>query len=166
MNSKSKKRPSTRRKSTKNSGLTQVIGQIKSIVSEKCHQWHVGLYDMERDGECITLYGHTMGRSAVCPCCGKRSTALHSYRLRKIQCTELLGYHTTLVLETRHMICTNPKCDKKIFAEPLAMTHPYGRQTHEVQERIRHESLGQTARRASETLSMQHIHVSASGCSD
>ena len=133
-------------------------------MSEKCHQWRIGLYDMERDGECITLYGHTMGRSAVCPCCGKRSTALHSYRLRKIQCTEWLGHHTTLVLETRHMICTNPKCDKKIFAEPLAMTRPYGRQTHEVQERIRHESLGQTARRASATLSMQHIHVSASAC--
>ena len=99
-----KKRPSTRRKGTKNSGLAQVIGQIKSIVSEKCHQWRIGLYDMARDGECITLYGHTMGRSAVCPCCGKRSTALHSYRLRKIQCTEWLGHHTTLVLETRHMI--------------------------------------------------------------
>ena len=141
-----------------------MTGQIKSIVIKKCHQWHIGLYNMEHDGECVTLYGHTMGRAVVCPCCGKRSTALHSYRLRKIQCTEWLGHHTTLVLETRHMICTNPKCDKKIFAEPLAMTRPYGRQTHEVQERIRHESLGQTARRASETLSMQHIHVSASAC--
>ena len=55
------------------------------------------------------------------------------------------------------MVCANPKCERKIFAEPLAMTRPYGRHTYEVEERIRHEALGQTARKASETLSMQHI---------
>ncbi len=119
---------------------------------------------MQLDGESLTLYGHTVGRSAVCPCCGKRTTAVHRYSLRKIQCTEWLGHHTTLVLESRHMVCTNPRCERKIFAEPLVMTRPYGRHTHEVEERIRHEALGQTARKASETLSMQHIWISASAC--
>ena len=162
--SKKEKRPSTRRKDTKKSGLTQVIGQIKSVVIEKCRQWHVGLDDMKRDGESLTLYGHTVGRSATCPYCGKRTTRVHRYSLRKIQCTEWLGHHTTLVLESRHMVCTNPKCERKIFAEPLAMTRPYGRHTHEVEDRIRNEALGQTARKASETLSMQHIWISASAC--
>ena len=60
------------------------------------------------------------------------------------------------------MICTNPECEKKIFAEPLAMTRPYGRQTHEVQERIRHEAVSQTARKACDTLAMQHIQISQS----
>lgn len=62
------------------------------------------------------------------------------------------------------MVCATPKCERKIFAEPLAMTRPYGRHTYEVEERIRHEALGQTARKASETLSMQHIRISASAC--
>jgi transposase len=62
------------------------------------------------------------------------------------------------------MVCTNKDCEKRIFAEPLAMTHPYGRHTHDVDERIRHEALGQTARKASETLAMQNIHISASAC--
>ena len=131
---------------------------------EKCRQWHIGLDDMKREGESLILYGHTLGRSSVCPCCGRRTTSVHSYRLRKIQCTEWLGHHTTLILESRHMVCANPKCGRKIFAEPLAMTRPYGRHTHEVEERIRHEALGQTARKASETLSMQHIQASASSC--
>ena len=113
-------------------------------------------------GECLTLHAHTTSRTAVCPCCGKRTSAVHSYRYRKIQCTEWLGHHTALILKTRHMVCTNKDCGKKIFAEPLAMTHPYGRHTYDVEERIRHEALGQTARRASETLAMQHIHISAS----
>ena len=44
------------------------------------------------------------------------------------------------------------------------MTHSYGRHTYEVENRIRHEALGQTARKASETLAMQHIHIGASTC--
>ena len=158
MRKRKKKRPSARCKGTKNSGLTQVIGQIKSIVREKCRSWHISLDSSEESvisGECLTLHAHTTGMTAVCPCCGKRTSTVHSYRYRKIQCPELLGHHTTLILKTRHMVCINRDCGKKIFAEPLAMTHPYGRHSYEVEERIRHEALGQTARKASETLAMQ-----------
>ena len=42
------------------------------------------------------------------------------------------------------------------------MTRPYGRHTYEVEKRIRHEALGQTARKARETLAMQHIQISQS----
>ena len=129
--------------------------------------WHISLDASEEpviSGECLTLHAHTTGMTAVCPCCGKRTSTVHSYRLRKIQCTEWLGHHTTLIVRTRHMVCANRDCGKKIFAEPLLMTHPYGRNTYEVEERIRHESLGQTAHRASETLAMQHIWISASAC--
>lgn len=44
------------------------------------------------------------------------------------------------------------------------MTHSYGRHTYDVENRIRHEALGQTARKASETLAMQHIRTSESTC--
>ena len=111
--------------------------------------WHISLDPSEEpviSGECLTLHAHTTGTTAICPCCGKRTSAIHSYRYRKIQCTEWLGHHTILILKTRHMVCTNKECGKKIFAEPLAMTHPYGRHTYDVEERIRHEALEQTAR--------------------
>ena len=87
---------------------------------------------MQRDGESLTLYGHTLGRSAVCPCCGKRTTTVHRYSLRKIQCTEWLGHHTTLILESRHMVCANPECERSIFAEPLAMCVIVDHYTREV----------------------------------
>ena len=140
------------------------MSQIKSQMSEKCYAWHICLDGMTSDESHITLHAHTTGRSAVCPCCGRRSTAVHSHRLRKIQCVEFLDRHTTLILDTRHFVCTNPKCDRRIFAEPLIMTHSYGRHTYEVENRIRHEALGQTARKASETLAMQHILIGASTC--
>ena len=109
-----------------------------------------------------TLKAHTTGTSANCPCCGRRSTSVHSHRFRKIQCTELLGSRTMLILDVRHFVCSNPKCAHTIFSEPLAMTRPYGRHTNEAEGRIRHEALGQTARKACETLAMQHIQISQS----
>ena len=157
-----KKRPSTRCKGTKKSGLSQVIGQIKSRVSEKCHEWHISLDGAMSNESFITLTAHTTGRSAVCPCCVKRSTTVHSHRLRKIQCTELLGSRTLLILDVRHYVCHNKECGRTIFTEPLAMTHPYGRNTYEVEKRMHHEALNQTARKACETLAMQHIQVSQS----
>ena len=110
----------------------------------------------------VTLKAHTTGTSANCPCCGRRSTSVHSHRFRKIQCTELLGSRTMLILDVRHFVCSNPKCAHTIFSEPLAMTRPYGRHTYEAEGRIRHEALGQTARKACETLAMQHIQISQS----
>ena len=150
------------RKVTKKSGLSQVIAQIKSLVNEKCHAWHICLDGMTSTGSYTRIHAHTTGKTGVCPCCGKRSRTVHSHRLRKIQCTEFLGCRTVLILDVRHFVCTNPSCSRKIFVEPLVLTRPYGRHTHEVEKRIRHESLGQTARRASETLDMQHIKVSPS----
>jgi transposase len=44
------------------------------------------------------------------------------------------------------------------------MTHSYGRHTYEVENRIRQESLELTARKASKTLAIQHIQISASSC--
>ena len=110
----------------------------------------------------VTLTAHTTGASARCPCCGKRSTFVHSHRLRKIQCTDFFGSRTLLILDVRHFVCNNKKCGRTIFSEPLAMTRPYGRHSYEAEERIRHEALGQPARKGCETLAMQHIQISQS----
>jgi transposase len=68
------------------------------------------------------------------------------------------------VIAVRRMDCTNDKCPKKTFMEPLNFARPYARRTDDVASRIREESLSQPSRLASETLARQHIKVSPSTC--
>lgn len=143
MKKETKKRPSTACKDTKESGFRQVFGQIKSHIQEKCRQWRISPDGMTRENSVVTLTAHTTGKSAVCPCCGKCSTHVHSHRLRKIQCTELFGVRTLLILDVRHFICRNTECIRGIFSEPLPMVRRYGRNTHEAERRIQKSRLWQ-----------------------
>ena len=76
----------------------------------------------------------------------------------------MLSRHTELIVTSRRMDCTNDKCPKKTFMEPLKFARPYARGTDEVASRIREESLNQPSRLAGETLARQHIKVSSSTC--
>lgn len=110
------------------------------------------------------VYGHTIGRTSLCPHCGKPSRSVHDHRLRKLQSTEFLGKNVQLVLRVRHFRCRNPECTCHTFSEPLKIAGPYSRMTDEANERVRYESLNQSARLACESLSRQHVHVGKSTC--
>lgn len=161
---KKKNRSSTVCKSTEKSGITQVIRQAKNAIAGKCRSLHIALDSMElRKGE-VHFHGHTTGVSSCCPCCGTRSRRIHSYRLRKIQCSELLSNGVVLYLRVRHFHCGNPACERAVFSEPLRIAARYGRSSREVSDRILHESVHQPALAASNTLRRQHIIASPSTC--
>lgn len=149
--------------STKN-GLKQVLGQVSRLIRAKCKDWQVKLEGMYQTESGLVVTASPRGHTALCPCCGRRSHSVHSYRPRKLQDLEFFGKEVTLLVNTRHFRCCNPECERKIFAEPLKMTAPYMRTTHDVHERIRHEALNQPAASAVRTLSYQHIRTSASTC--
>ena len=116
--------PSAGRKVIKKSGLQQVTDQIKSLISEKSHNWHVVLDCSDRSlltGNSLMLHAHTQGKWVECPCCGKRTKTVHRYSYRKLQCTELLGHNVVLSLRTRHMkICMDFR--KMLHGEENACT--------------------------------------------
>ena len=164
MKNKTKKSTPTTCKVSTKIGLKQVLGQINRLIRAKCKNWQVKLEDLTPSDTGLVFTARTKGRSATCPCCGRKSSSVHCYRPRKLQDLEFLDKSVTLILHARHFRCNNPKCERKIFAEPLKMAAPYMRMTNDVHERIRHEALNQPASSAVRTLSRQHIKTSASSC--
>lgn len=162
MKSKIRIHPSAHCKVTEKSGLTQVIREIRGKITGICRQMHIVLQELRQERDRYYIIAKTKGKEATCPCCGKRSSFIHSYRLRKIQCTEFLGCSVVLVLQTKHFKCKNTCCRQKYFAERLEMASSYMRMSNEVHSRIKHEAINQTAQSAVDTLSLQHIHTSKS----
>lgn len=151
-------------KDTKENKSGNVFRQIKSAIVQKCSSAGIKLTGMEERQGGFIVYGHTTGRTSRCPHCDKPSRSVHDHRLRKLQSTEFLGKNVQLVLGIRHFRCRNPECTCHTFSEPLKIAGPYSRMTDEVNERVRYESLNQSARLACESLSRQHVHVGKSTC--
>lgn len=142
----------------------QAFRKINDEISKKFKQNGLFLDDFESYGGEVTFFAHTLGKSAVCPCCGSKSSRVKAYRPRKLQDVEFLGSHTMLIVETRLFRCKNKKCEKQSFAEPLKMARPYARMTDDACRRVEYASLNLSSRLASNTLSMQNIRVSNSTC--
>lgn len=119
---------------------------------------------MRESSDGFILYGHTTIHASQCPHCGQSSRSVHDYRYRKLQCTEFLSRPVRLILRIRHFRCINPECSCRTFSEPLKVAGSYSRMTHDVETRVLYESLNQSARLASESLSRQHIRISKSAC--
>lgn len=152
------------RKFTQNSGVEQIISEIKSLLRKKSNELQIKLHGIERDSRGYVVFASTRGNRAVCPYCGKTSKTVHSYRLRRIQCGDVMGHPVSIVLQVGHFVCKNKKCEHKIFAERTVIADAYQRMSNEVMEKVRHEAINQPARAAVRTLSMQNISVSASLC--
>jgi hypothetical protein len=78
----------------------------------------------------ITLVVKTREKQALCPCCQRRSSQVHS---RYIRCVADLPWHGVTVkweLHTRRFRCRNNLCTKRIFCErlPRVVAH-YARKT-------------------------------------
>src|SRR5574344_901598 len=159
-----KTRTSTQRKDTSKYSNKQLFRKINASIKDKCTTSGIELTDFIQTGSGIVLHAITKNKSPCCPYCGAPSHSMHDYRYRKLQCTEMLSQDTEIIIVSRRMNCTNDKCPKKTFMEPLKFARPYSRRTDEVALRIKEESLNQPSRLASETLARQHIKVSSSTC--
>lgn len=157
-------RTSTGCKNTLKYSNQQFFRKINASIKDKCKTSGIVLTDFIQTNSGIVLHAITKNRSLCCPYCGEPSHSVHDYRYRKLQCAEMFSQNTKIIIANRRMNCTNDKCIKKTFMEPLPFARPYARTTDDVASRIKDESLNQPSRLASETLARQHIKVSSSTC--
>ena len=157
-------RTSTQCKDTSKYLNQQFFRKINASIKDKCKTSGIVLTDFIQTSSGIVLHAITKNRLPCCPYCGEPSHSVHDYRYRKLQYTGILSQSSKIIITCRRMNCTNDKCSKKTFMEPLKFARPYARSVDEVVSRMQKESLKQPSRLARQTLASQHIKVSSSTC--
>jgi transposase len=78
----------------------------------------------------ITLVVKTSEKQAMCPCCQRSSSRIHSRYIRRVADLPWHGVAVKLELHTRRFRCQNSLCTQRIFCErlPRVITH-YARKT-------------------------------------
>ena len=93
---------------------------------------HVIYDDVMKTDDGIIIHIHDKRITSKCPCCGKRSSHVHSYYHRTMTTLPLNGKRVKIVAETRRYKCENPKCNRKTFASQIdGVTERYSRMTLE-----------------------------------
>lgn len=104
--------------------------------------------------------------SIICPFCGVRSFRVHSIYQREIQDIPIQEKQTILLVNTRKMFCENPECNHKTFAEKFSFTHPHGKKTTRLIEKILVTSTKLSSISASTLLKSDSIKTSKSSICD
>ena len=81
-------------------------------------------------GGTITLAVRTAASQAICPCCKRRTSLIHSRYVRRVADLPWHGVAVRLELHTRRFRCQNSLCKQRIFCErlPGVVAH-YARKT-------------------------------------
>lgn len=88
--------------------------------------------DVIKTADGIIIHIHDKRITSKCPCCGKRSSHVHSYYHRTMTTLSLHGQRVKIVAKTRRYKCENPKCKRKTFASQIdGVTERYSRMTLE-----------------------------------
>jgi transposase len=156
---------STVGKATTNKPIYVNVNKKKSTISFKLHIPHYRQDRVSIIGKSYIVELSRTSNNSRCPACGCLSQSLHGHYIRQLQGSEIFNHSLTLLVKTRKFRCLNKHCLRKVFSEDHScLASPYGRNTLEVEERIREVSLKTTSRIASALLYGQNILCSQSAC--
>lgn len=117
------------------------------------------------DDHKIEINAQIKGKSAMCPMCGKKSTRVHSRYYRKLQDLSVFTKEVSIRLRARKFICTNSRCQRKIFSQQLSSgLDRYSRRTTRATELLTQMSLEVSARKGSWLSRLTKVPVSPSTC--
>ena len=99
-------------------------------------------------------------KSANCPCCGKKSTNIHSRYVRPIKDLPIQEYKVILNITAKVFFCKNKKCPINTFAEHFDFIEPHSRMTARLKEKIVQTSKGMSARASKTVVNNGLVHIS------
>ena len=99
-----------------------------------------------------TIYVKRTNKSAICPCCGKKSTKVNAKYFRTIKDLPIQDNKVILKLETKRFFCKNNECKINTFAETFDFIESHARMTTRLKDRIVQDSKGMSARAAKTTV--------------
>ena len=114
----------------------------------------------EEDNNLIKIYAKRINKSAICPCCGKKSFSINTRYYRTVKDLPIQDAKVILKLEAKTFFCNNKNCKINTFAEKFDFIEKRSRMTTRLKERIIDDSKGMSARAAKATINKGLTSVS------
>lgn len=108
----------------------------------------------------LTIYIKRANKSAICPCCGKKSSNVNTRYFRTIKDLPIQDNKVILKLETKTFFCKNNECPINTFAEKFDFIESRARMTTRLKDRIVNDSKGMSARAAKTTVNSGLANIS------
>ncbi|MEV6985710.1 ISL3 family transposase [Sphaerisporangium sp. NPDC051017] len=111
-------------------------------------------------GQYVLVTARTPNAPAVCWACGSPSARVHGHYRRLLRDLPAAGRPVLIALTVRRLICQNPACPVRTFAEPVpGLTQRHARRTMLLRRLLELMSLAPAGRAASRLLALLGVHV-------
>lgn len=97
---------------------------------------------------------------ANCPCCGKKSSNVHSRYVRPIKDLPIQEYKVILNIIAKVFFCKNKNCPTNTFAEQFDFIERHARMTVRLKEKIIQTSKGMSARASKVVINNGLVNIS------
>ena len=94
----------------------------------------------------LFITAERINKSAICPCCGKKSSKINTKYFRTIKDLPIQDNKVILKLETKTFFCKNNECQINTFSEKFDFIESHARMTTRLKDRIVETSKGMSAR--------------------
>ena len=111
-------------------------------------------------GDILYIDLERCNKSALCPCCGKKSHNIHSKYLRTIKDLPIQEYKVILNITAKVFFCKNKNCHINTFAEQFDFIESHSRMTTRLKSKIVDDSKGMSARASKETINKSVAKIS------
>lgn len=99
-------------------------------------------------------------KSAICSCCGKKSSKINAKYFRTIKNLPIQDNKVILNLETKTFFCKNKECQIKTFSEKFDFIESHSRITTRLKDMIVEDAKGMNAHYAKTTVNKGLVNIS------